>query len=86
MWLVPRREVDISLLRFVDVSDDVDVSATFGCLFVVSGKSGEWAVSTVTRDQPLYAPVLDGKSWNNGIEKTALQETFLLLLQLRTTS
>lgn len=44
------RPCDIAVL-------DVDVSATLGCLFVVSGESGEGAVSTVTRDDPLYAPV-----------------------------
>lgn len=52
--------LDIASLGFVDVLDDVDVSATFGCLFVVSGESGEGAVSTVTRDQPLYATLADG--------------------------
>jgi hypothetical protein len=54
---------DIASLGSVDVLDDVNVSATFGCLFVVSGESGEGAVSTVTRDQqPLYATLADGRS------------------------
>lgn len=86
-YMVSRREGSGLVPRYrfpgsVDVLDDVDVSATFGCLFVVSGESGEGAVSTVTRDRPLYATLADGWSWNDGIERMALQMMFLLLFQL----